>query len=472
MQKPQYELGLIGLGTMGRNLLMNMADHGFSVAGYDTDPSRVEQILNTEHTEKISGQSNLTEFIAILKKPKVIMLLVPAGRIVDEVIDEILPFLEDGDIIIDGGNSHYIDTEKRITYLEKKNIQFVGMGISGGAEGARKGPSMMPGGSPESWERIQSIFEAAAAKVDGSPCVSYMGNRSAGHYVKMVHNGIEYGMMELIAEAYDYMRRALGLENEKIADVFDRWNEGKLHSYLIEITAEVFRTRDPLESGDLIDKIRDESKQKGTGKWTSQDAMDLQVPVPGIDLAVAMRDLSGYLSERTVAAEILKGPENTPADEDLDQQIGRLENALYFGFMINFAQGMALLLKASQTFDYGLHPAEIAKIWRGGCIIRAAILEDIRKAFDQNPDLKNIMLDPHIAKQLNQYQEDIRDISISMIQKGIPGMALINVISYFDAYRSPRLPANLIQAQRDFFGAHGFERLDREGVFHADWGKP
>jgi len=472
MQKPQYELGLIGLGTMGRNLLMNMADHGFSVAGYDNDPSRVEQILNTEHNEKISGQSNLTDFIAILKKPRVIMLLVPAGRIVDDVIDEILPFLEKGDIIVDGGNSHYIDTERRITYLEEKNIQFVGMGISGGAEGARKGPSMMPGGSLESWERIRAIFEAAAAKVDGTPCVSYMGKRSAGHYVKMVHNGIEYGMMELIAETYDYMRRALGWGNERIADAFDRWNDGKLHSYLIEITAKVFRTGDPLDSGDLIDKIRDESKQKGTGKWTSQDAMDLQVPVPGIDLAVAMRDLSGYLSERTVAAEILKGPENSSSDKHSDGRIQKLENALYFGFLINFAQGMALLKKASQTFEYGLSPTEIAKIWRGGCIIRAAILEDIRKAFDQNEDLKNIMLDPHIAEQLNKYQKDTREISISMIQKGIPGMALINVISYFDAYRSPRLPANLIQAQRDFFGAHGFERLDREGVFHADWGKP
>lgn len=469
MQEQEYELGLIGLGTMGQNLLMNMADHGFSVAGYDNDPAKVEQIHDTNRRHKIIGKPELPDFIGILKIPRVILLLVPAGRIVDEVISEIAPFLEKGDIIVDGGNSHYVDTERRIEALKKQEIEFVGMGISGGAEGARKGPSMMPGGSPEAWERIRSVFEAAAAKVDGEPCVAYIGKKSAGHYVKMVHNGIEYGLMELIAETYDFMRRFLKLDNAEISDIFKKWNEGPLHSYLIEITYKIFREKDPFGSGELIDMIRDASKQKGTGKWTSQDAMDLQVPVPGIDLAVAMRDLSGFKAEREKAAGILKGPDTRPAEADKNDILRKLENALYFAFMINYAQGMALLRQASASFHYELNPGEIAKIWRGGCIIRAAMLEDIRKAYDHDENLRNLLLDPAIAEKMNSLQEDIRDIGILGIQNGIPAMALVNAISYFDAYRSARLPANLIQAQRDFFGSHTFERTDRKGVFHSDW---
>lgn len=469
MQEQQYELGLIGLGTMGQNLLLNMADQGFSVAGYDNDPVKVDQIHDTDRRHKIIGKSDLASFIGILKRPKVIMLLVPAGRIVDDVIEEIIPFLEKGDIIVDGGNSHYVDTERRIKTLRNHEILFVGMGISGGAEGARRGPSMMPGGSPEAWNRIKPIFEATAAKVNGIPCVAYMGKKSAGHYVKMVHNGIEYGLMELIAEAYDFMRRIIKLNNSQISEIFEKWNKGKLHSYLIEITYKIFQEKDPLSSGDLIDMIRDESKQKGTGKWTSQDAMDLQVPVPGIDLAVAMRDLSGFKAEREIAAGILTGPDVNPSDIDSSILLQKLENALYFAFMINFAQGMALLRGASSAFGYELSPGEIAKIWRGGCIIRAALLEDIRKAYDQDQNLRNLLLDQTIAEKLNSLQSDIREIGILGIKKGIPAMALVNAISYFDAFRSARLPANLIQAQRDFFGSHTFERLDRKGIFHSDW---
>ena len=396
------------------------------------------------------------------------MMLVPAGKIVDYVIEDILPHLEPGDIVIDGGNSHFTDTDRRLKELEEKDIHFVGMGISGGAEGARKGPSMMPGGHQSTWERIKPIFEATAAKVNDEPCVAYMGQGSAGHYVKMVHNGIEYGLMELIAEAYDFMKRILKMSNHEIADAFQKWNNDRLESYLIEITAEIFRQKDDLTQGDLIDAIRDESKQKGTGKWTSQDAMNIQVPVPGIDLAVTMRDMSGYKSERIKASKILVGPNHQNVETcSLDD----LEKALYFAFLTTFAQGMAQLRKASSAYDYNLDMASISKIWRGGCIIRAAILEDFRTAYSKNPDLENILLDSKIAHSISEMQDEIRKVAKASIDFGVPIMAMSNAIAYFDAYRSARLPANLIQAQRDFFGSHTYERLDKEGKFHTEWGQ-
>lgn len=472
MKEQEYELGLIGLGTMGQNLLMNMADSHFAVAGYDKDATKVDALKEETKEYKIIGKYDVPSFIGVLKKPRVVMMLVPAGKIVDYVIADILPHLEPGDIVIDGGNSHYTDTNRRITELEEKNIQFVGMGISGGAEGARKGPSMMPGGHESSWERIQSVFEATAAKVNGEPCVAYMGQGSAGHYVKMVHNGIEYGLMELIAEAYDFMKRVLKMSNEEIGSAFADWNNDRLESYLIEITAEIFAQKDDLTKNDLIDVIRDESKQKGTGKWTSQDAMNLQVPVPGIDLAVAMRDMSGYKSERIKAAKVLSGPDaehrsNSSPACSLDD----LEKALYFAFLTTYAQGMAQLRKVSTAYDYGLNMAEITKIWRGGCIIRAAVLEDFRSAYSRNPELENLLLDEDIAKTINDMQDEIRKVAKASIDYGVPIMAMSNAITYFDAYRSERLPANLIQAQRDFFGSHTYERMDREGTFHTEWGQ-
>ena len=472
MKNQEYELGLIGLGTMGQNLLMNMADSGFAVAGYDKDPAKVDQLKEAARTYAISGQYDAKSFIAVLKKPRVVILLVPAGPIVDSVIEDIEPLLEPGDIIIDGGNSHFTDTDRRIAYLEPRKIQFVGMGISGGAEGARKGPSMMPGGHRDTWDRVRPVFEATAARANGEPCVAYMGEGSSGHYVKMVHNGIEYGLMELIAEAYDFMKRVLKMSNAEIASTFESWNQDRLESYLIEITADIFRQKDDLTTGDLIDAIRDESRQKGTGKWTSQDAMNLQVPVPGIDLAVVMRDLSGYRTERIKASERLKGPD----PEDVQHiestcSLDDLEKALYFAFLTTYAQGMAQLRKASAEYGYRLHMETIARIWRGGCIIRAAMLEDFRRAYHQNPDLENLLLDPSIAASVNDMQDEIRKVARASIDFGVPIMAISNAVSYFDAYRSARLPANLIQAQRDYFGSHTYERLDREGKFHTDWGQ-
>ncbi|MBY5958920.1 NADP-dependent phosphogluconate dehydrogenase [Membranicola marinus] len=470
MKEQEYELGLIGLGTMGQNLLMNMADCQYAVVGYDKNKSKVDALKEATRAYKITGKYDVPSFVQVLKKPRVVILLVPAGKIVDYVIQDLLPHLEPGDIVIDGGNSHFTDTNRRIEALKQKNIEFVGMGISGGAEGARKGPSMMPGGKESSWHRIQPIFEATAAKVDGEPCVAYMGQGSAGHYVKMVHNGIEYGLMELIAEAYDFMKRVLKMSNHDIATAFESWNNDRLESYLIEITAAIFRQKDALTKSDLIDVIRDESKQKGTGKWTSQDAMNLQVPVPGIDLAVAMRDLSGYKDERAKATDKLSGPVPEKVTDGDQCSLDDLEKALYFSFVITYAQGMAQLRKASTEYNYQLDLATIAKIWRGGCIIRAAVLEDFRTAFTKNSNLENLLLDDNIAASVNDLQDEIRKVAKASIDFGVPIMAMSNAIAYFDAYRSARLPANLIQAQRDFFGSHTYERLDREGVFHTVWG--
>ncbi len=471
MKEQQYELGLIGLGTMGQNLLMNMADSHFAVAGYDKDSTKVDSLKEATKTYKITGKYDVPSFMAVLKKPRVVMMLVPAGKIVDYVISDILPHLEPGDIVIDGGNSHFTDTNRRLQMLEDKDIQFLGMGISGGAEGARRGPSMMPGGHQASWSHVQPIFEATAAKVNGEPCVAFMGRGSAGHYVKMVHNGIEYGLMELISEAYDFMKRVLKMSNKDIGKAFKTWNNDRLESYLIEITAEIFSQKDDLEKGDLIDAIRDESKQKGTGKWTSQDAMNLQVPVPGIDLAVAMRDMSDYKAEREKASKILNGPvPHHTVGNTGECNLDDLEKALYFGFLTTYAQGMAQLRKASAEYNYNLDLETIAKIWRGGCIIRAALLEDFRSAYSNNPELENLLLDKDIAKTINGMQDEIRKVAKTSIDFGVPIMAMSNAIAYFDAYRSERLPANLIQAQRDFFGSHTYERLDREGIFHTEWG--
>lgn len=472
MDNQEYELGLIGLGTMGQNLLMNMADSDFAVAGYDKDRKKVDLLNEVTEAYSITGQYDVPSFVAVLKKPRVVILLVPAGPIVDSVITEIAPYLEAGDIIIDGGNSHFLDTDRRIEELDNRDIQFVGMGISGGAEGARKGPSMMPGGPRDTWERVRAVFEATAAKVNGDPCVAYIGAGSSGHYVKMVHNGIEYGLMELIAEAYDFMKRVLKMDNAAIGAAFDAWNRDRLESYLIEITADIFLQKDDLGDGDLIDMIRDESKQKGTGKWTSQDAMNIQVPVPGIDLAVAMRDLSGYKAEREKAAERLQGPEPETQQADPDQcSLDDLEKALYFAFLTTYAQGMTQLRKASQVYGYQLDLGSIARIWRGGCIIRAAMLDDFRRAFESNPELENILLDERIAEQVNAMQDEIRKVAKASIDFGVPIMAISNAVSYFDAYRSKRLPANLIQAQRDYFGSHTYERMDRDGKFHTTWGQ-
>ncbi len=470
MEKTQYDFGMIGLGVMGRNFLLNIADHGFSVAGYDTNPDKTSALEKEGEERSVKGFTTLDDFLAHLSSPKKIMMLVPAGGPVDAVIEELLPHLNAGDLIMDGGNSHFVDTDRRMKRLTEKNIHFLGIGVSGGEKGARFGPSLMPGGNKEAYEIVRPILEAAAAKVQDEPCVTYLGTGSAGHYVKMVHNGIEYGIMQLIAEAYDLMKRGMQLDNQEIQRAFQAWNEGELQSFLMEITAEIFKQPDR-EGGEgfLVDKILDSAKQKGTGKWTSQSAMDLGVPIPTIDVAVSMRFISALKQQRKEAARVLENSQVDNGEEDKQFLEGELRNALHFAIIITYAQGMALLQEASKEFNYGIDLAEVAKIWRGGCIIRARLLEDIMVAYKHQPKLPNLMMDDHLAKVLLQQHLDAVEIGKMSLQQGVPIAGLTSAIHYFDAYRSERLPSNLTQAQRDFFGAHTYERIDKEGVFHTEW---
>jgi len=463
-------IGMVGLGVMGRNLVLNMADHGHSVAGYDKDAAKVAALRHEAEggQRNIHATASLQEFIGMLRTPRAVMLLVPAGSPVDAVIRDLQPCLERGDLIIDGGNSHFTDLEPRTRALAKGGIQFLGVGISGGEQGARHGPSLMPGGPREGYERVRPIFDAVAARVDGEPCVTWLGPGSAGHYVKMVHNGIEYGLMRLIAETYDLMKRGLGLTDDELHDVYDRWNGEELNSFLLEITARIFRQTDEQTGKRLIDVILDEAKQKGTGMWASQDAMDLQVPVPTIDVAVAMRNLSGSEKERKEAVRLMQAPIRRYEGERalfLDQ----LRSALYVGMIVTYAQGMALLTGASAQHGYQLDLEAIARIWRGGCIIRAALLEDVRAAFRANGGLPNLLFDPGLAKKISAHQENLRKMVCTASSLGIPAPGLMVSLAYLDSYRSAWLPANLIQAQRDYFGAHSYERTDKKGTFHTQW---
>lgn len=460
-----YNFGIVGLGVMGRNLLLNMADNGYAVAGLDLDQEKADSLqAEAQEGHQIYATVQAEDFVKSLEQPRAIMLLVPAGAPVDGAIQTLLPFLDQGDIIIDGGNTYFTDTDRRYKELSSKGIHFFGMGISGGESGARRGPSMMPGGDKIAYERLRPIFEAIAAKVDGEPCVAFLGNGSAGNYVKMVHNGIEYGIMQLIAETYDIMKNVYHLDHETIQQSFEQWNKEELNSFLIEITADILKQKE----GDtyLVDLISDWAKSKGTGKWTSQNAMDLQVPVPVIDAAVNMRDISKYKPERIQASKLLiwnndQGINNASLDQ--------LKEGLYFAIITTYAQGLAQLKIASETYGYDLHLETVCKIWRGGCIIRATLLEDFRKAFAAQSDLPNVLLDKQIAEKLNATQSSIRSVLKEAIQNGTPVSAWMNALSYFDAYRSENLPTNLIQAQRDFFGAHTYERIDKEGVFHTRW---
>lgn len=469
MEQTQYDFGMIGLGVMGRNFLLNIADHGFSVAGYDLDPEKAKALESEGKNQSVKGFNTLEDFISSLASPKKIMLLVPAGDPVDAVIKALLPYLQTGDLIIDGGNSFFADTDRRTRDLAEKNILFLGIGVSGGEKGARFGPSLMPGGNKEAYEIVRPILEAAAAKVQDEPCVAFLGAGSAGHYVKMVHNGIEYGLMQLIAEAYDLMKRGMNLSNQEIHEVFTNWNEGELQSFLIEITADIFKQPD-MEGGEgfLVDKILDKAKQKGTGKWTSQSAMDLGVPIPTIDVAVSMRFISALKEERKKASSALVS-ENGEISDDRKLIVGEIRNALHFATIITYAQGLAMLREASREYNFGIDLAEVAKIWRGGCIIRAKLLEDIMVAFRHQPALPNLMMDDHLAKVLLQQHLDAVEVVKISLQQGIPVPGLASAITYFDAYRSERLPSNLTQAQRDYFGAHTYERVDKEGTFHTEW---
>ena len=432
MEQKQFDFGLIGLGVMGRNFILNVADNDFKAFGYDLDPEKVSALIKEGgNPERVNASSDLKTFIASLSSPRKIMLLVPAGKIVDQVIEDLIPHLDKGDIIIDGGNSFFTDTDRRDTYLQEKGIHFFGSGVSGGAEGARKGPSIMPGGNKEAYEHVRPVFEAVAAKYKGEPCVAYLGPKSAGNYVKMVHNGIEYALMQLTSEIYDLLKKAGNLTNDELHEVYASWNKDRLQSFLVEITSEIFLQKDEFSDGRLVDQILDKAKQKGTGKWTSQNAMDLGIPIPTIDMAVSMREISALKDQRIQADKLYHRPALVAMDKD--QLIHQAEQALYFSFIVSYAQGLHQLAEASREYGYELNLAQISKIWRAGCIIRAGLLADIAEAFEADPQLTSL--------------------------------------SYFDAFTSGRLPLNLIQAQRDHFGSHTYERIDREGIFHTEWGE-
>jgi len=460
---------MVGLGVMGRNLLLNMADNGYSVAGYDADLTKVKALRKEAEHRDIRGAENLAELASLLRAPRAVILLVPAGTPVDAVIKDLLPLLSPGDLLIDGGNSHFKDTDLRTKALADRSVLYMGVGISGGEQGARRGPSIMAGGIPEAYARVRPLLEAVAAKANGEPCVAYLGSGSAGHYVKMVHNGIEYGLLELIAETYDLMKRGLALSDNELHTVYDTWNRSELSGYLLEITADIFCKSDDRGTGKrLVDVILDEARQKGTGKWASQDAMELQVPVPTLDMAVVMRDLSTYKTEREAASRVITGPvPEMPAGRA--PFLRQLKQAFYAAMVITYAQGMALLFRASQAYGYGLKLEDVARIWRAGCIIRAGLLEDIRAAYYNQPALPNLLADPDLMRVVVDRQEALREVVKRAVDSGIAVPALAVSLSYFDGYRSAWLPANLIQAQRDYFGAHTYERIDAKGIFHTRW---
>jgi 6-phosphogluconate dehydrogenase len=470
MTSQHCEIGMVGLGVMGRNLALNMADHGFPVAGYDKDAAKIKALREESMKRDVRGAADIKEFIGLLRLPRAVMMLVPAGAPVDSVINDLLPHLQPGDLIIDGGNSYFKDTDVRAGTLAAKGIQFLGVGVSGGEVGARHGPSIMPGGPKEAYERVRPVLEAVAAKVNGDPCVTHLGPGSAGHFVKMVHNGIEYGVMQLIAETYDLMKRGLGMDDDGVGEAFASWNNGELNGYLVEITSHIFSKQDEKTGQRLIDEILDVAKQKGTGMWTSQSAMELQVPIPTIDLAVAMRDLSVFAKEREQAGAIYQRCIRRFAG-DRDLFLTRLGRALFAGMIVIYAQGMALLAVASDKYGYHLDLEAVARIWRGGCIIRAVLLEEIRAAFHARSDLPNLLLDPNVSRKVMEHEEDLRQVACQAAGSGLPAPGLMVSLGYLDAYRSAWLPANLIQAQRDYFGAHTYERIDAKGAFHMEWEK-
>jgi 6-phosphogluconate dehydrogenase len=468
MKEQSYKMGMVGLGVMGRNLVLNIADHGYSVAGYDKDSDKVQELRGQIQGRQIGAAGNLEEFIGLLEKPRIVMMLVPAGSPVDSVIGDLTPHLETGDLIIDGGNSYFKDTDRRSRAVDEKNLLYIGVGVSGGERGARFGPSIMPGGSPEAYARIRPVFEAAAAHVEGEPCVTYLGPGSAGHYVKMVHNGIEYGVMQLISESYHLMKQGLGMTDDDLSAVYGEWNENELNGYLMEITSKIFKRQDDKTGSRLIDMILDEARQKGTGRWSSQDALDLGTPVPNIDMAVTARNISALEKERTAIGELVQGP--APVFQgDRKSLIARLKDAVYASVIMTYSQGFSQLKTASDTYNYGLNLEDVARIWRGGCIIRSVLLKDIRKAFREKPGLSSLMLDVSLSREIEARQESLRYVVGEAVSLGIPVPGMAAALSYLDSFRSRWLPANLVQAQRDFFGSHTYERKDEKGVFHTLW---
>ncbi len=467
----KYNIGLIGLAVMGQNLVLNMSDHGYRVAVFNRTTSKVDDFMDGPAKGRdILGAHSIKELVNALEQPRRVMLMVKAGAPVDATIDKLLPYLEKGDIIIDGGNSNYEDTIRRTADLESKGLLFIGTGVSGGEEGARFGPSIMPGGSAKAWPHVQEIFQSIAAKVDdGVPCCDWVGSDGAGHYVKMVHNGIEYGDMQLISESYHLLKELLGLDNSEMHEVFKDWNQGKLDSYLIEITRDILGFQD--ENGEYtVDKILDTAGQKGTGKWTAVSSLEMGIPLTMISEAVNSRFLSALKAERINASRILKGP-NFSFEGDKKAFIQDVRDALYASKIISYAQGYMLMKAAAVEYDWDLNYGGIALLWRGGCIIRSAFLGEINQAYDKNPRLENLLLDDYFNKEINQAQAGWRRVIAKAVEVGLPTPAMSSALAFYDGYRSDRLPANLLQAQRDFFGAHTYERLDtpRGEFFHTDW---
>ncbi|KAJ1834361.1 phosphogluconate dehydrogenase (decarboxylating) gnd1 [Coemansia sp. RSA 2711] len=468
---PIADFGLIGLAVMGQNLILNINDHGYTVCAFNRTVSKVDHFLENEAKgTNIVGAHSVEEFVAKLKRPRKIMLLVKAGPAVDKFIETLLPHLEEGDIVIDGGNSHYPDTQRRYEYLTDKKIQFVGCGVSGGEEGARYGPSLMPGGNPEAWPHLKPIFQAIAAKApDGAPCCDWVGEGGAGHFVKMVHNGIEYGDMQLISEVYQVFRDGVGYSDDEQGDIFAQWNKGVLDSFLIEITTDILRFKDA-DGQPLLEKIRDAAGQKGTGKWTAIAALDYGMPVTLIGEAVFARCLSSIKEERVRASKVLAGPANSAFTGDKAQLVKDLEQAMYASKIISYAQGFMLMREASEQYKWNLNYGSIALMWRGGCIIRSAFLGDIKKAFDNDKNLENLLFAPFFQEATAKAQSGWRNAICTATALGIPVPAHSTALSFYDGYRTARLPANMLQAQRDYFGAHTYELEANPGVYvHTNW---
>lgn len=465
----KYNYGVIGLGVMGRNLLYNIADNGFSTVGFDLDEEKVKELHNgaTPGTS-VRGTASLEDFVSALEIPRKIILMVPAGKPVDAVLGSITPLLNPEDIVIDAGNSYFKDTERRIADLAAKNLHFMGMGVSGGEQGARRGPSIMPGGDWEAFNLVKPMLEVISAKVNDEPCTAYMGKGSAGHYVKMVHNGIEYAIMQLITEAYDLLRKGANLNNDQLYEVFKKWNEGEMNSFLIEITRDIFLQKDDFTGGFLVDQILDKAGAKGTGKWTSEQAMEIGVSIPTIDIAVTSRILSAYKDERVKASQLYaKGEIKRP--ENIELFIKEVGDSLYLASLISYAQGLALLVKASTEYQFEIPLKDVVKIWRGGCIIRSVLLEKFYMAYSKDHKLSNILLDQKISEIVKDKISSLRKTASFAASNGIPSLGIQTALGYFEAYTTESLPVNLLQAQRDYFGAHTYQRIDREGIFHSSW---
>lgn len=468
-QVSKSQIGVIGLAVMGKNLALNIESRGFAVSVFNRSRQRTDELVQEAAGKQIHPTYTIEELVNSLESPRKILLMVQAGAPVDETITQLLPYLQAGDVLVDGGNSFFADTRRRNQMLEEQGIRYIGTGVSGGEEGALHGPAIMPGGQQDAYALVEPILTAIAAKVDGDPCCTYIGPDGAGHYVKMVHNGIEYGDMQLICEAYQLLKDVVGLSADELHHVFAEWNQGELDSYLIEITADIFSKKDPETGRPMVDVILDTAGQKGTGKWTSQSALDLGVPLSMITESVFSRFLSALKDERVAASRVLSGPTPPPLSDDKTAFIEAVRQALYASKICSYAQGFAQLRAASEEYGWALDLGSIAMIFRGGCIIRAGFLQNIKDAYDRNPELKNLMLDAYFRHVLATYQTAWRKVVATAVTHGVPVPAFSSALAYFDSYRSATLPANLLQAQRDYFGAHTFKRVDQEGVFHFDW---